>query len=387
MTGKNYSADYSEFPMKIFGSSPSRRPPAVKHLVLQGFDIASSLNTLPLSVSLRTLHITAQFGATRPSSQSFLKAMQSSPLLETMIFQDILPCEGLPLLAAKRGHLSTFPNITLLKLSDQGGMVIDFLLNFRFPTCRHLSLSLRNSPGDLAATSLRSVDQILVYIETFIENHRSLTPSQSGCQAYIADLKIQNTNRSAGTYAFTFQTGQQGGGRNNVCVDINLENCMLLDLDIIFPTMCNRVDMLGLQLLVLSECHEISESDWKRSFAPLPNLKTVHFMQSPFSRFVGVMKQDPSLPKRVSKSSHVAASPSPTFFASLTTVKFTQVKFQKQLTSQLGQCLKRRPKSWPSIEIQIEDCTAFQHFETLHKAALNAKVLWNADLVEQISAR
>ncbi|KAJ3540376.1 hypothetical protein NMY22_g4322 [Coprinellus aureogranulatus] len=383
LAARNCSATLAKLPGQFFEGKSS----ALKHLTLEGFDLVSSWENLPLSKSLRTLHLNGWRQSLRPSSQRFFEVMRPLLCLEELTLRHVLPLAEVRSPTTNEGDIPTFLNVASLTLSDLGNQIVHFLRHSHFPKCRHLSLSLKNTLNGQEAIRMGPIAQVLAHLEIFASGHTRSSEVQSGTKAYLRKIEIIDTVASAGTYTFTFQ--QEGTEEEDADVQVRVdiersrvERSRFPPWEALLAEVYTRMDMSRLQSLVLAGCQEIPASDWKVAFAQLTGLTTIRFASTPFLQFLEVMKQDPSLPKRYSKTSYCDTFSSPTYFPALINIKFVVVNFQKQLISQLAQCLKKRPASWPSIKLHVQHSRSFtsQHAEILEKAAPGVQLSWDARL-------
>ncbi|KAJ3540387.1 hypothetical protein NMY22_g4319 [Coprinellus aureogranulatus] len=360
----------AKLPERFFEGKSS----ALENLKLGGFDFVTGWEHLPFTASLRTLHLVASRQGPRLSLQSFLEAMQPLLSLNQLTLEDVLPRTGLQSLVAERGHQPTFPNVVQLTLTEPLEAAVDFMGSFRFPKCSKFLLFLKSETA-----SMDFLSRLFSGLESSIKNysHSSLAPSSS--DVFLRAVDITNAHEhNHGNYTFTFQREQIGGKSSDVSVLVDLDRHALRAEELL-KMVYRQVNMSRLQLLELSACGEISESHWKTVFVHLADLRVIRFRNSSFSKFVDVLKQDPALPKRLSKSGQLNVAPAPTYFCALTIIEFSQARFQKLVVSQLGQCLKRRPTSWPAIQLRIERSNfSAQHAEILEKAASDVQVTWDA---------
>ncbi|KAJ3540381.1 hypothetical protein NMY22_g4316 [Coprinellus aureogranulatus] len=349
------------------------KPSSLRCLILERFDFVSSWEDLPFSASLNTLTLVAPRESQHPSLQGFFEATRSLRSLTQLTLENILPPTGFESLVADHSHL-TFSQVTQLTLTEPLDAIVGFMRSFHLPKCGKFSLFLKSE-----AASMDSVTRFFGDLELAIKNYTRSSLAHSNSDLFLKEVGINNAHeQNHGNYTFTFQRERVGRKSSDVSVLVNLDRRALCAEDLL-GMVHSQLNMSRLQLLDLSACGEIPESHWKTAFVHLADLKVIRFRYSSFSHFIDVMKQDPALPKRLSKSSHLNAGPAPTYFCALTTIEFSQARFQKAIVSQLGQCLKRRPTSWPTIELRIEKSNfTAQHAEVLEKAAPDVQVTWDA---------
>ncbi|KAJ3540380.1 hypothetical protein NMY22_g4324 [Coprinellus aureogranulatus] len=367
----------------------------MKDLDLAGFDFVSSWDKLPFVAGLVRLRLNSPSKLKLPQTKAFVRALQQLPLLERLDLRNILPVAGYKKTSppAAQDTLFSFPKLRCLTLRESSNAVNDFLEVSCFPRCTYILLVLPDNP-----ITPESIRRTLANIAAVAIPKRN-SPHAFEHPSHLRDIHLNNRESTQSSrrflyIGFIFNRHIFGAEKSDLTVDLGA--CLPFNIGEFLSLAHSHLDFSTLRLIELASCERLLPNKvWLASFSRLKSLNTISFNGSEFLGLLDMLVDDPALPKTMGAGgSGLAMTP---YFPSLHIIAFTTVSFKTGRQSSGGdrrrpafkrlmEYLKRRPPSWPTLTLRIEECSNFGKADYDRVSALGSKVQIEWDEQQYISS-